>query len=157
MPQLSEAPLAGLFVDGKGRVVEDLFAYVKNWLKHHARGQVFIGSDSKVRGPMVKYATVVCLWDVGHGVTELHRNEILPKPHDAFSRLWGEVTRAVETADTLRGVGQITVHIDINANPRFRSHSLYDASIGLITSMGFSAQGKPHSWAASCGAHRHCQ
>jgi predicted RNase H-related nuclease YkuK (DUF458 family) len=71
--------------------------------------------------------------------------------------LWNEVTKAVEIAEMLKDLGKITVHVDINSNPRFRSYQLYDASMGLITSMGFEAAGKPLAWAATCGANKHCQ
>ena len=146
------------FIDGAGARVLDLRFYVHNWLKEHPNGEIYVGADSKVRGDQVKYSTVVCMWDVGRGVTELHLNEIEPKPKDdGFTRLWSEVTKAVEIADSLKEVGDITVHVDLNENPQFKSHRLFDASIGLITSMGFKAEGKPFSWAASCGAHRHCQ
>jgi predicted RNase H-related nuclease YkuK (DUF458 family) len=145
------------FTDGQGRPVSDLVGFVKEWLKSHPRGEIYVGADSKVRSDKVKYSTVVCLWDVGRGVTELHYNEIEKRPKDSFTRLWSEVTRAVEVADQLREFGNITVHVDINENPKYRSYQLFDASIGLITSMGFKAAGKPLAWAASCGAHRHCQ
>ena len=115
------------------------------------------GCDSKARGQLVKYSTVVCLWNVGHGVSEIYKNEVIPAPKDSYTRLWNEVERGVKVANYLKELGEITVHVDINSNPKFRSYQLYDASMGLITSMGFKAAGKPFSWAATCGAHRHCQ
>lgn len=146
-----------VFRDHRGEAINDPRAYVKNWLRQHPGGRIFVGCDSKVRGKLVKYSTAVCLWNIGKGVAEIYRNEVIPKPPDAYSRLWGEVTRAVEIADQLKDLGEITVHVDINSNPKYRSHQLYDASIGLITAMGFQGAGKPYSWAASCGAHKHCQ
>ena len=145
------------FRDGQHRLVEDVPTFIRTWMEARTEGEIYVGADSKVRGDKAKYSTVICLWDVGKGVSELYRNEIIPKPRDGFTRLWNEVTRAVEVADQLRELGDITVHVDINESPKYRSHQLYDASIGLITSMGFKAAGKPFSWAASCGAHRHCQ
>lgn len=145
------------FKDCSGQSVEDLSTYVDSWLKQNPQGEIFVGCDSKVRGNRVKYSTVVCLWNVGKGVSELYQNEVETKPKDSYTRLWNEVTRAVEVADILKDISHITVHVDINSNPKYRSHRLYDASIGLIKSMGFKGAGKPYSWAASCGAHRHCQ
>lgn len=146
------------FLTGEGRRVDDVHRYVDSWLKDHQNGQLYVGCDSKVRGDIVKYAVVICLWDVGRGVNELYRKLTIPRPPDRYTRLWNEVTYAVETADALRPITtNITVHVDINSDARFRSHQLYDASMGLISSMGFHAAGKPNSWAASCGANRHCQ
>jgi len=145
------------FIDYQGKPVSNLIYYVNHWKQHHPHGEIYVGCDSKVRGKKVKYSTAICLWNVGQGVREVHRNEIEQTPKDAYTRLWNEVTRAVEVADLLKDIAHITVHVDINSNPKYRSHQLYDASIGLITSMGFKGAGKPYSWAASCGAHRHCQ
>lgn len=146
-----------VFRDHQGAAIASVVDYVQNWLRKHPQGRVFVGCDSKVRGKQVKYATAICLWNIGKGVQEIYRNEVLPRPSDRYTRLWGEVTRAVETAESLKALTKVTVHVDINSNPQYRSHQLYDASMGLITSLGFDAAGKPHSWAASCGAHRHCQ
>ncbi len=140
-----------------GEEINNVKAYVALWLRKNPRGKIYVGCDSKKRGEIVKYSTVVCMWDVGHGVSEIYKNEKITAPKDRFTRLWNEVTRAVEVADEIRELGDIHVHVDINSNPSFKSHQLYDASIGLITSMGFKGAGKPFSWAASCGAHKHCQ
>lgn len=148
---------ASPFRDHSGKEISDIRSFVEDWLQNHPKGEIFVGCDSKVRGKRVKYSTVVCLWNVGNGVSEIHCNEVERTPKDSYTRLWNEVTRAVELADLLKDLGKITVHVDINSNPKYRSHQLYDASIGLITSMGFKGAGKPFSWAATCGAHRHCQ
>lgn len=150
-------PTLNPFRDHHQQEILDIRQYVTNWLRAFPNGELYVGCDSKVRGSTVKYSTVVCLWKVGRGVSEIYRNESEPRPEDSYTRLWNEVTRAVEVADMLKDFARITVHVDINSNPEFRSHQLYDASIGLITSMGFKGAGKPFSWAASCGAHRHCQ
>lgn len=145
------------FKNYKDHPVEDVRSYVQSWLQNIPNGEIYIGCDSKVRGNRVKYSTVICLWNVGNGVLEIYRNEIEKAPKDAYTRLWNEVTRAVEVAEILKDLSRITVHVDINSNPKHRSHQLYDASIGWINSLGFKGAGKPLSWAASCGAHRHCQ
>jgi hypothetical protein len=151
-------PIANpIFRDHIGTEISDIKIYVANWLHNHPNGEIYVGCDSKARGQLVKYSTVVCLWNVGQGVSEIYKNEITPAPKDSYTRLWNEVERAVSVANYLKELGEITVHVDINSNPKFRSYQLYDASIGLITSMGFKAAGKPFSWAATCGAHRHCQ
>ncbi len=137
--------------------IDDPREYVARWLKEHPQGRVFVGCDSKVRGDQTKFCTAICMWDIGRGVSEIYKNEVQNTPPDKFSRLWAEVEKAVAIAEELRDLTDITVHVDINSNPKYRSHQLYDASIGLIQSLGFQGAGKPNSWAASCGAHRHCQ
>lgn len=146
-----------VFRDHNGSEISNPRSYIMQWLQKHPEGRVYVGCDSNVRGDKVKYSTAICLWNIGKGVSEIYKNEVIKKPKDQYTRLWGEVTRAIETADLIKDLAEITVHVDINSNPKYRSHQLYDASIGLITSMGFQGAGKPYSWAASCGAHRHCQ
>lgn len=146
------------FRTGKGKPVEDFIGFVESWLTQHPKGEIYVGTDSKTRGNQVKYSTVICLWDVGHGVCEIYANQWVPRPPDRYTRLWDEVTRSVNIAEKLKPLGkQIHVHLDINSAPGFASHQLYDAGIGLATSMGFVAAGKPDAWAATSGANRHCQ
>lgn len=146
-----------VFKDNAGRKVTDVRAFVERWLADHPKGRIFIGADSKVKGEYVKYAIVICLWDVGKGVSELYAHTMMPKPADSFSRLWNEVTKAVEIAECIKDLARIEIHVDINSKPGYRSYQLYDASMGFIKSFGYEAAGKPFAWAASCGANRHCQ
>lgn len=146
-----------VFRTPQGMIVDDLRQYVRAWLREHPNGKVYIGSDSQVRGDGVKYSTVVCLWNVGYGVWEVYSTVKVPRLNDRFSRLWNEVQRSVEVADMLRDIAQVTVHMDFNSDPKYPSYKLYDAGMGLVKAMGFEAAGKPHSWAATCGANRHCQ
>lgn len=141
----------------QGMIVNDIRQYVRAWLREHPKGKVYIGSDSQVRGNVVKYSTVICLWNVGCGVWEIYSTVKIPRPNDRFSRLWNEVQRSVEVAELLRDVAPVEVHMDFNSDPSFPSYQLYDAGMGLVKSMGFEAAGKPHSWAATCGANRRCQ
>lgn len=144
------------FMDHYGNQILDVRSFVDVWLHRHPMGEIHVGTDSKVYGPNVMYATVICLWNVGNGVHEIYRRERTKRPQDKYLRLWNEVTKAVDTANMLDGLGKITVHVDLNPNPKFYSSKLYDASIGLITSLGYEAAGKPYSWAATSGANRHC-
>lgn len=145
------------FRDARGRLVGSAVEWIQHWLEEHPNGKIYVGSDSKKRGDLVKYAVAICLWDVGHGVHELWHSHRVQAPRDAYGRLWHEVELAVQAAETIREVGPLTVHLDFNSNPRYRSHALYDAGMGYLQALGFEAAGKPWSWAASCGAHRHCQ
>lgn len=146
-----------VFRDHAGRKVTDIRKYIADWLYTHPKGRIYIGADSKVKGNYVKYAIAICLWDVGRGVHEIYAHTVVPKPSDPFSRLWNEVTKAVEIAELIRDLAEIEIHLDINSKPGFWSNQLYDASLGFIRSLGFEAAGKPYAWAASCGANRHCQ
>ena len=141
----------------QGGEVDNIISFVKNWLTDHPKGEIYVGTDSKARGSRVKYSSVICLWDVGHGVWEAYANFWLPRPSDRYTRLWHEVTFSVKVAEKLKELGNIHVHMDYNSDPKFPSYKLYDAGIGLVNAMGFEGAGKPHAWAATSGANRHCQ
>lgn len=146
-----------VFRTSGGQVVENLREFIERWKLKHEKGKIYIGSDSQARGDRVKYSTVVCLWDVGHGVWEVYQKEETTRPKDRYTRLWNELTRSVELAEELKDLGDIHVHMDYNSNPDFPSYQLYDAGIGYVTAMGYVAAGKPDAWAATSGANRHCQ
>ncbi len=145
------------FKKSNGERVPDVVEYVRKWLDAHPVSEVHVGCDSNLIGGRIKYSTVICLREIGKGVHEIHRNDYETGYGDNAHRLWKEVERALEAAGKLREFGQVTVHVDLNSNPRYPSHRLYHASIGLIKGMGFYALGKPDAWAATCGANRHCQ
>jgi len=152
METASNTLLESSFKTVNGHIVSDLMVYVMDWLSAHPQGRVFIGTDSKVYGSSVVYATVICMWDVGKGVHEVYRKQRFKKPKDRFTRLWNEVVQSVEIAEQLAALGPIEIHMDFNSNPKYQS-----AGMGLITSMGFIGAGKPMAWAATSGANRHCQ
>lgn len=146
------------FKTSYGKPVADVKNFIEEWLAQHPGGRIFVGTDSKVFGEKVKYSTVICLWNVGTGVWEVFRNFAVPNPEDRFTRLWNEVTISIETAEIIKDVTpNIEVHMDFNSNPKYPSFQLYDAGMGLVTSMGYQGAGKPHAWAATYGANRHCQ
>lgn len=147
----------GVFRTSGGQVVEDLREFIERWKLKHENGKIYIGTDSQARGGVVNYSTVVCLWDVGHGVWEAYTKDVIDRPKDRYTRLWNEVMRSVELADEISDLGEIHVHMDYNSNPKYPSYQLYDAGIGYVTSMGYVAAGKPDAWAATSGANRHCQ
>jgi len=146
------------FRTSHGREVEDIRLHLTQWLEAHPNGEIYIGTDSKVLGNKVKYSTVICMWDVGRGVWEMYKNFTVPRLKDRYTRLWQEITLSLELAEQLRDLApNITLHMDFNSNPKFASYNLYDAGMGLITSMGYKGAGKPDAWAATYGANRHCQ
>ena len=145
------------FKNAHGTPILDVRAYVKNWIKENPGGEIHIGCDSKRRGGNIKYSVSICMYYVGNGVHEIYTTETVLSSTDNFSRLWNEVERAVSLAEFLKEIGEIAVHVDLNHDNRYLSSKLYEASMGFIQSLGFKAIGKPYAWAASHGAHQHCQ
>lgn len=145
------------FRKADGSFVLDAKNYVADWLKRNPNGEIHVGCDSKRRGISVKYSLSICMRRNNTGVHEIYATDTLYNIPDNISRLWEEVDRVVKLAQHLSELSKVTVHVDINKDPKFLSSRLYDASMGYIRGMGFIALGKPDAWAASLGAHTHCQ
>lgn len=147
-----------IFKKQPGIPVLDYKQYVKAWLKKNPNAELHIGCDSKVKGSYIKYSVCICLRSVGNGVHEIYSTEILPDKQDLYSRLWNEVNMAVNLARELDDTHEnIRIHVDLNQDPKYFSNRLYEASVGFISSLGYEAIAKPDAWAASSGAHAHCQ
>jgi len=116
------------------------------------RDRVFVGCDSKYYRDFVVYAYAICFYGP-HGINyfwakEKHKGA----SRDLFSRIWGEVERAVETGNWLKENLphlNIEVHADINSNPKFASNLYNKAAGGYITGCGFLYRCKPDAWAAT--------
>ena len=112
----------------------------------------FVGCDSKYYQEFVVYANAICFYGK-HGVNyfwakEKHRGA----SRDLFSRIWGEVERAVDIGNWLKDKLphlQIEVHADINSNPKYASNLYNKAANGYITGCGFIYRCKPDAWAAT--------
>jgi predicted RNase H-related nuclease YkuK (DUF458 family) len=69
-----------------------------------------------------------------------------------FTKLWGEVERTKEfleyLGDDMKPFIE-EVHLDFNPKPVHKSNMVHDAGVGLISSMGYKAFGKPNGWCAS--------
>ncbi len=144
------------FRDHNGKPIRDVVDYIRNWRGHFPHSEIHVGSDSKIRSGTAKFSVVICLRELGRGVHEIYKVEY-QACRDKMDRLWQEVNMAVEVATQLQELGKISVHVDLNSDPKYRSSKLYDASIGFIRGMGFEAIGKPDAWAATSGANKHTQ
>jgi predicted RNase H-related nuclease YkuK (DUF458 family) len=147
-----------------GKNIDDLFAYVKNWVEQYPNSEIFVGCDSQEVGGKINYVTTVCLYEIGHGVHVVVRKESEPRPKNMsplanlHPKLWSEVVKSVEVAEYLKEINKkITVHVDYNSKESEKSNQLYEAGIGYAKSMGYDAVGKPHAWAASCAADNYCR
>jgi predicted RNase H-related nuclease YkuK (DUF458 family) len=152
------------FTQTNGKVIDDLFGYVKEWVEKYPNSEIYIGCDSQEVASKINYVTTVCLYEIGHGVHVILNKESIPKPKtinplaNMHPKLWFEVVKSVEVAEYLKGIEKkITVHVDYNSKQSEKSNQLYEAGIGYAKAMGYDAVGKPHAWAASCAADNYCR
>jgi len=146
------------FIQTNGKVIDDLFGYVKEWVEKHPISEIHIGCDSQEVSGKVNYVTAICLYQLGKGAHIIYKKERVPAINNMYTKLWPEVVKAVEAAEMLKDIGmRIVVHVDYNSDKTEKSNSLYESGLGYIKSMGFEATGKPNAWAASKCADNYCR
>ena len=155
-----------------GEIIENVEKYVKAWVKENPYGTITIGCDSQVHGRRIKYSTVICMHFIdrtgqGHGahvivsdawVKRINKSQTEEMP----TKLWKEAEYVLIAAQMVDGGEEafkkrITVHLDYSDEPLNKSNIMYATGIGYLTGMGYRAEGKPHSWAATHTADHLCR
>ena len=125
---------------------------------------VHIGSDSQQFGKETQYCTVVIVVKEGKGARVFFNRERVPRIRTLRERLYNEVWRSTELAMELTSTpdvgladelseADITIHVDANVDPAYKSSEYVQELAGLCVGMGFSqVLLKPDSWAASHAA-----
>jgi predicted RNase H-related nuclease YkuK (DUF458 family) len=127
--------------------------YITNYLIDNPGTDIYIGCDSQNIKDTTVYATVVVLHKSNKGGHVLYSKEIVPKIHNNFNKLWGEVDRSIVLATELNTDFNIPikyVDLDLNPDPKYRSNQVLRAAVGYVESMGFIPRVKPNDlWAIS--------
>lgn len=159
------------FMNHQKKKVGDLVEYVNKYMAKNDRAkyEIYVGCDSQVNSKHTIYSVVVGIHtiidDIGRGVHIIHTREKDKKfgkdRGSLFTRLWGEVSRIVETAIYLKENGieidDIGTHVDANYKKQHASNMIYDSAIGWLRGEGFDVKGKPEAWAATYAANRYCR
>jgi predicted RNase H-related nuclease YkuK (DUF458 family) len=155
-----------------GEVVEDVEKYVKDWSKNNPHGKVIIACDSQVHGRRIKYSVVIVMhyidrMGMGKGghviVADVWEKRMIASQLEGMpSKLWREAEYALLAAQIVDGDDEmfkkrITIHLDINSDPKGDSNIMYASSIGLLTGYGYYALGKPFAKIASNVADHFCR
>lgn len=131
----------------------DVGEYVTNYLIDNPGTDIYVGCDSQNMRDITVYATVVVLHKNNKGGHVLYLKESVPKIHNNFNKLWGEVDRSIKLATELNHVFNIPikyVDLDLNPDPKYRSNQVLRAAVGYVESMGFIPRVKPDElWAIS--------
>lgn len=156
--------LSGEEVDLRSAVVEEIRSAT-------VPVEVHIGSDSQQFGKDTQYVTVLVVQRQGKGGRVFYTMERIPRVRSLRERLYREVWCTTELAmeltsspdlggtETIMGA-PVTLHIDANPDPRFKSSEYVQELAGLCVGQGFRTLLKPDSWASSHAAdhavkHKH--
>lgn len=155
-----------------GIAIDDLGEYLRNYYAQNPRVIFYVGTDSLQNGKFTKYVTTVAMlhpehldekggFHYGAGVHLVYRRDNVKRIRDVFSRLWRETELTFEVSnyvhDALKDVwtGPLhnekvpIVHLDLNPDPKWKSHQVHDASVGYLKGSGFEVYSKPLSWAST--------
>lgn len=86
-----------------GSEIPDVGEHIRQYLKLYPQTSVYVGTDSKVKGGKISYATIIAMYDEVRkdGVHYIFKRDSEPGKLDLFSRMWREVEKSVEVADYL--------------------------------------------------------
>lgn len=137
--------------DGSGNQVN--YHDIENNIINNKQLEIHVGTDSQQVKDGYVFATVICLYNPGNGgVYYVTRHtEPLEKFQALGFRLQKETNDSILVAESLKEILKsrvITVHADLNPDPRHKSSKHLKPLKNFIQAMGYRCVVKPDSWAA---------
>jgi len=144
--------------DGKRKM------FVVDFVNAQPKDETFfmIGTDSQnySKKRICIFTSVLIGYRLHHGGSVIIHRDKVPYMQSLRQRLLMEAMRSLEVAwhiDSLvPSKNIIEIHLDVNANTKFKSGRHKDELIGLVASQGYRCLIKPDAWAASGAADRKC-
>jgi hypothetical protein len=152
---------------------EDVHKFLLKTRFSSEKQQIVIGTDSHTEGRNFRFVTILCLYTIGKGGdffrlityepktnfkqganTEIGKNK---RHHNHKLRMFNEVAKSIELADSIKNKFNINPIIHIDASPPGSKHftAAFSSELtGYTEASGYEAVLKPGSWAASCCADR---
>jgi len=161
-----------IFKKVTGEVIENVEKYVKEWTKENPYGKVIIGCDSQMHGRRIKYSIAIVMhyidrMGVGHGghvlIADIWEKRSTSSPIEEMpSKLWKEAEFTLKAAQMVDGNDEIfkkrlMLHLDYSNDAKDKSNIMFASGIGYLQGMGYKAEGKPKSWAATHTADAFCR
>lgn len=122
----------------------DLVAYVSKYITEHPNVEILVGCDSQNNCKNTVYAVVVGLYNIGCGVHIIFKKFKTKKESTTQVRLINEVWTSIEVAEELRknGCSVKYIDIDVNPNPKYKSHDVFNQVVGMCEGMGYRVRYK---------------
>ena len=147
---------------GCGEEIDD--ASLSKEISQHikAKGKIFIGSDSMIRGHGCVFASAICL----HGADSqkggkyfFNRKEEKSKSYKSLqARIMKEVEKSINIGLKLLEEypnAEIEIHMDVGTTKKSQTRGLVETLRGWATSVGFKSKVKPYAWASASVADKH--
>ncbi len=143
-----------------GENVVDLLLYTKEILEKNPGSKIHVGCDSQSYATKTVYVTTVVFRYENRGAHVIYKREVIPRVKDLWSKLWGELNRAIDVAGYLKFEGKIDIHqidLDYNTSPKYKSNIVLKAAVGYVESMGYNYAVKPETLIAISAANELCR
>jgi len=143
-----------------GENVPDLLSYTSEILTKNPDSKIHVGCDSQSYATKTVYVTTVVFRYENKGAHVIYKREVIPKVKDLWSKLWGELNRAIDVAGYLKFEGKIDIHqidLDYNTSPKYKSNIVLKAAVGYVESMGYNYAVKPETLIAISAANELCR
>ncbi len=143
-----------------GEDVLDLLSYTKEIVDKNPEVKIYVGCDSQTYATKTVYVTTVVFRYDNRGAHVIYKREVIPRVKDLWSKLWGELNRAIDVAGYLKFEGKIDIHqidLDYNTSPKYKSNIVLKAAVGYVESMGYNYAVKPGSLIAISAANELCR
>ncbi len=131
--------------------IENVIEFVR---KKISTCEIHVGCDSHFAATNCVFAIVIAVYEKGKGGTYFFARAKRARP--LFSnmklRLLKEVELAIQMADKISPFlkrENITVHLDINPDKRYKSNLVFTSATSWVKSLGYQCVVKPDSWASS--------
>ncbi len=123
------------------------------------RLKVCIGTDSRVKGGLIEFATVIVFLREHRGGFMFISNAKVKGTMSIKERMIQEVAKSVDVAYNLCELldkydVELEIHADINSDPGFVSNSALRDAMGYVLGMGFVFKAKPDAFASTCCADK---
>ena len=135
---------------------------IDQFIADHLHDEWYIGTDShayKTHG-FSKFSTALIAYHRGRGGCMAFYNQRTGENGNIRPRLMSEAMRSLQLAyylDTkIPKDAVITIHLDVNANIKYKSNQCKEELVGMIMAQGerFRPAWKPNAWGASTVADR---
>jgi len=130
----------------------------------HKAYTIHVGTDShhsRIFSRKFIFSTTICLYLEGKGgFYFFYKKTPKIKYSSLADRLTAEVNRSVSVANKIQSLisnRQISVHVDVNKDVKFKSGKFCPMFKSWVESLGFVYIPKPDSWASTGVADRHAK
>jgi uncharacterized protein len=164
-----------------GNIIDNIFDYIKNYLKQDKDIRISVGCDSRQHKKWTVYAIVIVFYNekLRNGAHYVFIRHKIPREKTIFNRLYLEALYSLEFAELLdkelndlyyykhtknhydgsHPYKNVEIHLDFNSeygNGKNKSNLNYHSLMGVLCSYGFKVIAKPNSYASTCAADLIC-